>query len=103
MCDGSATHFYELFIANDISLDTKLGMFKIWIRTFLEADNVSAKQGLILCLIAVLKHIFHIDIDLFLALINFLKKLAEEGSIFKALLKLRIRRLRKYGCEIAEY
>lgn len=61
----------------------------------------NAKQGLILCFIAGLKHI--IDLDLFLELINFFKKLAEEDTISKALFKLIIRRLKEYDCDIEEY
>lgn len=100
ICGYGSSIMFEALLSREISDSHKVICFGHWLKELILAENSGEKQGLLLCLIAILVFFFSKNYGLFLDLLRYLREAVKRGEISESFLKLIIRRLLKAGVKV---
>lgn len=100
ICEFNKSLMFQVLMSRDMCDREKVLAFSYWLDEFINSSNTGGKQGLLLCLIAILVFLFLNNYGLFLELLYVLKKAVEDGRISNSMFKVIIRRLIKAGVRI---
>lgn len=99
-CDGFTTSVFNSLNNPHFSLKDKLLHFKLFLKYVISSDNAGTKQGLVLCLIALLLFYYFNNYALFLEMMRELLAGNRDGKVSNAFIKLIIRRLNGKGVDL---
>lgn len=100
ICEFNKSFMFEALMSRDLNDREKLEAFRFWLKEFNLSNNSGAKQGLLLCLIAMLVFFFLNNYALFLEILMILKQAVINGEISKSMYRLIIKKLKKKGFNV---
>lgn len=100
ICDFNKSFMYEALMSRDLSDRERVMAFGYWLKEFNLSSNTGGKQGLLLCIIAILVYFFLNNYGLFLEYLYVLREAVLNGEISVSMFKVIIRRLMRTGVKI---